>query len=167
MKKKYMIIAVIAVFALAVLLIYPSMKDSSASKELLNAVGVPEDIKFYAMVRHNWTNTAGYKSGYDIMAMDIDPADWTTPDGWVNEPTTIAAVAEKYGVVFKDMSAVDKLETYDLFAEYGEWYFAETRGGTEEYPEHEFHIAVYSEGTLIIYRGSNLQDDWIDMLLAE
>lgn len=167
MNKKFLIIAVIAVVAFAILLLYPQIKDSSASKELLSAVGVPEDITFYSMARVDWTNSAAYKSGYDIIAMDVDPDEWVTPNGWVTESATIEDITEKYGVIFKDMSTVEELSIYDLQAEFSQWYFSETTGGTEEYPEHVFHIGLYNEGTLIVYRGSNLQDDWVDIILAE
>lgn len=167
MKKRYLIIAAVAVVAFVILLLYPQLKDSSASKELLAAVGVNEDIAFYSMARTDWKNSAAYKSGYDLIAMDVDASEWVTPEGWVTEHAAIRDIAEKYNVVFRDMSSVEELAIYDLTQEFDEWYFDETRGGTEEYPEHVFHIAVYKEGTLIVYRGSNLQDDWVDMLLAE
>ena len=167
MQKKHLIIAVIFVAAFALLFIYPQIKDSGASRELLTAVGVDEDITFYSMARTDWNNSAAYKSGYELIAMDVDASEWVTPEGWVCEPATISGIAEEYGVVFKDMSSVDELDIYDLTAEYSQWYFAETRGGTEEYPEHVFHIAVYDEGTLIVYRGSNLGEDWVDIILAE
>ena len=167
MKKKYILIAAAVIAAFLILFLYPQMKDSSASKELLTAVGVNEDIDFYSMARVDWTNSAAYKSGYDLIAMDIDAADWTLPAGWNTEPATIEDITDTYGVVFKDVSAAEEMSIYDFTGEFDQWYFAETFGGTEEYPEHVFYIGLYRNGTLIIYRGSNLETDWVDIMLTE